>query len=506
MSAFIDEYLRDFNPRHAAIRAGYSPRDAKQRAYRLLHHDHVAQELARRMQAARHGQTVIGADEAIVRLSDLARDPQVPVEQRIRILLFFLQRLEPRTSGSQAMPPSPADGLRDHAHRDVRSDPDPGRDDRPAVGSPPPPPPPPQPPPLAPKNPPVFSNHAAAPEPATMLTGKTRLRPADIDDSPAARTGAPRHMIRQWSRASLTTLPWIHPVFEFMAAIKMRRTCTHPRHLHRNHEIIAVEHGGYHCTVNQEALRLKAGDILILAPGDWHADAYRAGSRFHAFQFYFAPDAHGATPTMFAPGIPAHMKVVHHPPGHFAALFAQLDRESKLRDRFTGALQDALLLEFFWRLVRSLPPAALGAHFAQTSNDRSFLHDLERVMQACMRRHVTVTALAARMRMSVSALTHTCTRLLGIPPARMLLDSRLRLARQLLENPARSVKDVAAELGFADPYHFSKAYKRSFGTSPSAHRPDPTQAAGDPAETAPRSATISEAPWSKAENPVRDSG
>ena len=453
MSAFIAEYLRDLDGQKAAIRAGYSPRDAKQRAYRLLHHPAVAPELARRMQSSPHGLNVITADEAVVRLSDLARDPQVPVEQRVRILLFFLQRLEPRTgrSPARALAPSPAAALRDPPSV-LRST------------SPPPP--------LAPKNPPLFSPHAAAPNPTTMLTpGKAPLRPAEIDDSPEAQIGAPRHMVRQWSRAALTTLPWIHPVFEFMAAIKMRRTCTHPRHLHRNHEIIAVEHGEYHCTVGEEPLRLTVGDILILAPGDWHTDAYRAGSRFHGFQFHFAPDAHGATPTMFAPGIPAKMKVVHHPPGHFAALFAQLDRESKLRDRFTGALQDALLLEFFWRLARSLPPAALGAHFAQASHDNSFLHDLERAIRDCMRRHVTVTALAARMHMSVSALTHTCTRLVGIPPARMLLESRLRLARQLLEHPERSVKDVAAELGFADPYHFSKAYKRFFAMAPSAHRP-----------------------------------
>ena len=102
MSVFIAEYLRDFDGTRAAIRAGYSRRDAKQRAYRLLHHPAVAPELARRMQSSPHGLNVITADEAVVRLSDLARDPQVPVEQRVRILLFFLQRLEPRTGRSPA--------------------------------------------------------------------------------------------------------------------------------------------------------------------------------------------------------------------------------------------------------------------------------------------------------------------------------------------------------------------------------------------------------------------
>ena len=36
-----------------------------------------------------------------------------------------------------------------------------------------------------------------------------------------------------------------------------------------------------------------------------------------------------------------------------------------------------------------------------------------------------------------------------------------------------TVKAVAAELGYSDPYYFSRMFKRFIGTSPSTHREKP---------------------------------
>jgi AraC-like DNA-binding protein len=50
----------------------------------------------------------------------------------------------------------------------------------------------------------------------------------------------------------------------------------------------------------------------------------------------------------------------------------------------------------------------------------------------------------------------------------------MRLKRNLaagrLQDPGTLVKQVAAELGFDDPCHFSRAFKSVFGMSPEASR------------------------------------
>jgi len=51
-------------------------------------------------------------------------------------------------------------------------------------------------------------------------------------------------------------------------------------------------------------------------------------------------------------------------------------------------------------------------------------------------------------------------------PAQYLQHLRMNRAVDLLQNSDRLVKEVAEELGFSDPYNFSRAFKRVFGVSP----------------------------------------
>ena len=46
----------------------------------------------------------------------------------------------------------------------------------------------------------------------------------------------------------------------------------------------------------------------------------------------------------------------------------------------------------------------------------------------------------------------------------------MNLAAQRLQEPGTLVKQVAAELGFDDPFHFSRTFKNVFGLSPEAFR------------------------------------
>jgi transcriptional regulator GlxA family with amidase domain len=57
-----------------------------------------------------------------------------------------------------------------------------------------------------------------------------------------------------------------------------------------------------------------------------------------------------------------------------------------------------------------------------------------------------------------------------VPPAEFVLRERLRRAARLLASHALPVKEVSALCGFADPNYFAKAFRRLFGTSPTAFR------------------------------------
>jgi AraC-like DNA-binding protein len=51
-------------------------------------------------------------------------------------------------------------------------------------------------------------------------------------------------------------------------------------------------------------------------------------------------------------------------------------------------------------------------------------------------------------------------------PYQCLMQMKMNLAAQRLQSPDSSVKEVAQEFGFSDPFNFSRVFKRIFGISP----------------------------------------
>jgi AraC-like DNA-binding protein len=47
---------------------------------------------------------------------------------------------------------------------------------------------------------------------------------------------------------------------------------------------------------------------------------------------------------------------------------------------------------------------------------------------------------------------------------------KMNVATERLQDPGTLVKQVAAELGFSDPFHFSRVFKSVFGVAPETFR------------------------------------
>jgi AraC-like DNA-binding protein len=58
----------------------------------------------------------------------------------------------------------------------------------------------------------------------------------------------------------------------------------------------------------------------------------------------------------------------------------------------------------------------------------------------------------------------------GLAPNQYQLETKLRNAKQLLDNSSSSIQDIAQECGFVSPYYFSRYFKSSTGLSPKQYR------------------------------------
>lgn len=83
---------------------------------------------------------------------------------------------------------------------------------------------------------------------------------------------------------------------------------------------------------------------------------------------------------------------------------------------------------------------------------------------------MSLPELAAMAGYSPQHLNRRFRRALGVTPRQYLTRLRMDAAAAMLIESDRPVKDVAAAVGFDDPYYFSRAFRQQFGSSPAQFR------------------------------------
>ncbi|MCX5662834.1 MAG: AraC family transcriptional regulator [Planctomycetota bacterium] len=83
---------------------------------------------------------------------------------------------------------------------------------------------------------------------------------------------------------------------------------------------------------------------------------------------------------------------------------------------------------------------------------------------------IDLPALARRHAMSYSLLRQRVRQITGLPPARYIAHLRCDAARRLLGETDLPVKQVASSVGVADPFTFSRTFRRCTGLSPLQYR------------------------------------
>ncbi|MGE4565879.1 MAG: helix-turn-helix domain-containing protein [Victivallaceae bacterium] len=81
-------------------------------------------------------------------------------------------------------------------------------------------------------------------------------------------------------------------------------------------------------------------------------------------------------------------------------------------------------------------------------------------------RPLSLADLAARCHLSTSRFAHWFREREGMPPMRYLELRRIEKARELLTWSGLSIAEVASTVGYNDPLHFSRVYKKHTGQSP----------------------------------------
>jgi len=266
----------------------------------------------------------------------------------------------------------------------------------------------------------------------------------------------------------------IRPVFERAEINEIKSPGAIPRHQHMKYEVIFVDCGVYRCTHNDCDVTLDRNWILVVKPGDWHTDIFDGTPLRYMGLGFSLQMTSGVPAPIFREGIPADKQHFRADCADFLQLFEKIRTELQRGDFASPHIQDAIVSEFLFRMLRVMPRDILSEQYFPASNALSFQSNLLAVINERLNRKADVAEMAFALGMSQSALAHKCREILQCSPANLFKRAKMDRAMQMLKSTDMQVKEVSDYLGFDNQFHFSRAFKKTFGKSPSDVKDDPT--------------------------------
>lgn len=245
-------------------------------------------------------------------------------------------------------------------------------------------------------------------------------------------------------------------------AITVASTRHFPRHAHDEYGLGLMAFGAHRTWSRIGAVEAQAGDVITLNPGEMH-DGLPVDGRPRGWRMlYFDPAVVAAEVDEEIAG----QAEIANPALRDAAVhrgvervFAQVTAEAPDELALEEDILRTLLLVFRRHGVRRPPPIGSTPSVARA------LRRLDDALET----PVTLTELAALSGVSRFQLLRGFAREVGTTPYAYLLQSRVRTAQRLL-SAGRAPAAAAAEAGFADQSHMTRAFVRQFGVTPARYR------------------------------------
>jgi AraC family transcriptional regulator len=232
--------------------------------------------------------------------------------------------------------------------------------------------------------------------------------------------------------------------------------------LHHGFSVSYVRKGSFGYRARGESFELVAGSILVGHPGDEYMCTHDHVYGDECLSFHLAPalvDTIGQQAEIWrigcVPPLPELMVV-----GELAQAAAEGRSDVGLDE--VGMLFAARFVEVVSGRKRKPPDAQ--------ARDRRRAVEAALWMDAHSHQPVDLESAAREVGLSSFHFLRLFANVLGVTPHQYLVRSRLRHAARLLADDARTITDIAFDVGFGDLSNFVRTFHRAAGVSPRSFR------------------------------------
>jgi len=204
-----------------------------------------------------------------------------------------------------------------------------------------------------------------------------------------------------------------------------------------------------------------------------------AGRRFHGWQkprtlarvtyFYIDPHAPLLDPELNFAGVEFKPSIFFYDRDLWetaAKLSAQVEGAAAARRSYTEALSVVLLHELL-RVNEGEAPLAPAAHGGLAAWQQKRVADF---IEEHLADDVPLASLAGLARLSPFHFSRAFRHSFGLPPHRYHIERRIERAKSLLADVSRSMTQIGHELGFSESSAFAATFRRVTGRTPSDFR------------------------------------
>ncbi len=208
---------------------------------------------------------------------------------------------------------------------------------------------------------------------------------------------------------------------------------------------------------------LQPGTLLAYGPGIPHEISCLP--RKTLIKYFVDFCGAGAGRWLKSRGLPPGDSMLVFPPGEMQPLFDELTRSGERDTPQTRKLCRQLLecIGAKWPAARHPARAGESLAFGTYQAARQAIHDHFRTFRS-------LQDIARHLKVDPAYLCRLFRRFDHLTPYQSLLKLKMNAAADQLAEPDALVKNVAADFGFANPYHFSRVFKSILGLPPESFR------------------------------------
>lgn len=240
-------------------------------------------------------------------------------------------------------------------------------------------------------------------------------------------------------------------------------------HFHDCHQIIFVKKGEIEITINGCVKKAVSGDVVIISRFENHSIKI-VSSEYERYVLRISVDL-PADDLLFSlftnrPENFDNIISLDEQKKNFENIFDKIVFEHSLGNELSDRLQNMLMTEIMIYINRIFP-----YHLNEYSKKNvSLVSSVKNEFENNYFNEFDLENIAKRYNVSVSTLTHTFKRIVGVSAFEYLLSCRMTAAKKLLTKGDMPIGEIVEACGFTDNSNFSRTFKKLNGISPTDFR------------------------------------